>query len=81
MLKPLVLYTLGRLAAFGLPLLILWAVGVDGFLAVLIALLVSVPLSYCGLRRQRDGVTAALHQRAQRKTADRERLRLRLRGQ
>lgn len=81
MLKPLVLYTLGRLAAFGLPLLILWAVGVDGFLAVVIALLVSVPLSYFGLRRQRDDVTAALHQRVQRKTADRERLRSRLRGQ
>ncbi|MBA2553607.1 MAG: DUF4229 domain-containing protein [Geodermatophilaceae bacterium] len=80
MIKPLAIYLLGRLAAFAILLALLWAVGVDGFVAVLIALVVSVPLSYVVLRRQRDDLTAALLHRAQRKAVEREELRSQLRG-
>jgi hypothetical protein len=79
-IKPFAIYTIGRLAAFAVPLFILWALGLDGLVAVMIALLVSVPLSFLALRRQRDELTAALHQRMQRKAAEREQLRSRLRG-
>lgn len=79
MVKPIAVYTAGRILAFVIPLVILWAVGVGGFLAVLIALVASIPLSLFGLRRQRDELTAALHARERRKAAEREQLRSRLR--
>lgn len=69
MIKPLASYFLGRLAVFAAVLLILWALGVGGLLALLIALAVSVPLSFVLLRRQREDVAAALLRRAQHRTA------------
>ena len=72
-----VVYAAGRIAAFLVPLVIVWAVGVDGFLALMIALVLSIPLSYFGLRRQREEATAALYQRAQRKASEREQSRRR----
>jgi fatty acid desaturase len=73
-IKPLALYSLGRLAAVAMPLLLLWALGVSGFPALLIALVISVPLSFFVLRRQREDVAAAVYRRTQRTTAEREQL-------
>ena len=80
MTRLLVLYTLGRLLCFGIPLLLLWAFGLSGLLSVAIALALSVPLAYLLLRRQRDELTAALQERALRRSVERERLRSQLRG-
>lgn len=81
MIKPVFLYTLGRILAFAIPLVVLWAFGVGGVLSILIALVASVPIAFLALRRQRDELTAALHDRAQRRAAERQQLRSQLRGQ
>ncbi|MGI8531782.1 MAG: DUF4229 domain-containing protein [Geodermatophilaceae bacterium] len=49
-------------------------------LSLAIALVISVPLSYVLLRRQRDRLTAALQERSDRRAVQREQLRSQLRG-
>ncbi len=78
MIIPLALYVAGRFAIFGALYGLLWAVGLGGLLGALIAIAVSVPLSYVVLRRQRENLTTAMLARAQRRSAERQRLRSRL---
>ncbi len=75
MTKPLLVYVVGRFAIFAVLLLVLWLVGLGGLLGAAVALVLSVPLSYLLLRRQREEVTAALQRRSQAKAEFRSRLR------
>jgi O-antigen ligase len=57
------LYTILRFALFFALFGLLWLVGVTGFLAAIIALLLSLPLSYVLLARPRAAFAAVLEQR------------------
>lgn len=75
MTRPLIVYVLGRFAIFAVLLAALWLVGLGGLMGAALALVLSVPLSYLLLRRQRDDVTAALQRRSEAKAGFRSRLR------
>lgn len=74
MIKALAIYGLLRLLLLAGLFAACWFVGLDGFLGLLIALVVSVPASYLLLRRQRDALTTALVARAERRSELRARL-------
>ncbi|MBA3523766.1 MAG: DUF4229 domain-containing protein [Geodermatophilaceae bacterium] len=74
MIKALAIYGLLRLLLVAGLVAACWAVGLDGFLGIAIALGISIPASYLLLRRQRDALTAALVVRAERRTALRSRM-------
>jgi hypothetical protein len=76
----LVLYTLGRLGIFVVLVLLLYAVGLGGFLALLLGLAMSVPTSYLLLRSLRERVTEALAARTVARRAAKADLRERLAG-
>ncbi|MDQ6873789.1 MAG: DUF4229 domain-containing protein, partial [Actinomycetota bacterium] len=61
---PFLVYTAGRLAAFVVVAGLLWLVGFRSWILVLAALLLSMPLSYFGLRRQRLALAGDLERRA-----------------
>jgi hypothetical protein len=73
---PLVLfwtYTLLRIIVFAVLFGLLWVFGLRGLIGAAVALLLSIPLSYVLLRRQRDAMAGQLHQRfvgREQKTAD-----------
>jgi len=78
--KSAAVYTAGRalivlvLAGLG------WLAGLRGFLLVFVALLVSVPVSYYFLSRQREAFAADVERRVSSRRARREDLRSQLRG-
>lgn len=74
------LYTLLRFGLFLLLWGLLWLARVPGLLAGLIALVLSVPLSYVLLRRQRERVAANLEQRIIARQARQEQFDARLSG-
>ena len=57
-----------------------WLAGLRGFLLVFVALLVSVPLSYYFLARQREAFAADVERRVTNRQARRQDLRSQLRG-
>ena len=57
-----------------------WLAGLRGFLLVFVALLVSVPVSYYFLARQREAFAADVERRVTDRRARREDLRSQLRG-
>lgn len=71
----LAVYVVGRFLVFAVLLFALWAVGLDGLLSAVIAVVASIPVSYVVLRRPRARATAALEARARRKAELRARLR------
>lgn len=73
-------YLLGRLAAFGVVLGLLYLIGLRSFYLVLAALLLSVPLSVFALRRPRHALAADIERRVEGKRARRRDLRAALRG-
>ncbi|CAN5135246.1 hypothetical protein BH20ACT5_BH20ACT5_24050 [soil metagenome] len=75
MIKPLLVYTLSRAAIFAVLLAGLWALNIGSFPGILFALLLSMPLSYFLLARQRDALTAVIAERSERRTELRSRLR------
>jgi hypothetical protein len=75
------LYTVLRFGMFLLLWAMLWLVRVPGLLAALIALVLSVPLSYVLLRRQRERVAANLQQRVTARQAQRHELDTKLAGE
>jgi Flp pilus assembly protein TadB len=75
------LYTLLRFGMFLLLWALLWLARVPGLLAAMIALVLSVPLSYVLLRRQRDRVAANLQQRVTARQAQRQDLDAKLSGE
>jgi hypothetical protein len=75
------LYTLLRFGMFLLLWALLWLARVPSLLAGLIALVLSVPLSYVLLRRQRERVAANLQQRVTARQAQRHELDTKLAGE
>ena len=75
-LHPGVAYTLYRFGVFVLVAAALYAVGFRAWLLVLAALVISAPISFLLLRRQRE----AFARRVERRQAEKARLRAALRG-
>lgn len=80
-MNPAVKYTLGRIGLFVAVLLALWPVDIDIFLKLILALLFSAALSFFLLRRWRDEMAYQLAEAAERRKAERERLRAALAGE
>ena len=74
------LYTLLRYGLFALLWFLLWLARVPWLLAGLIALVLSVPLSYILLRRQREKMAENLEQRVLARQAKQQELDARLSG-
>lgn len=75
------LYTVLRFGMFLLLWALLWLARVPGLLAALIALVLSVPLSFVLLRRQRERVAANLEQRIMARQAEQHDLDAKLAGE
>jgi hypothetical protein len=73
-------YTAGRVLVFVGVAALLFATGLRGFVLVLTALLVSLPVSYVVLARPRAHLAADVERRLAERRARREDLRSRLRG-
>jgi hypothetical protein len=73
-------YTVGRLLVFVGAGAVLYLVGLRGFVLVLVALLLSMPLSYLLLAPARAAFVADVERRLAQRRARREDLRTRLRG-
>jgi hypothetical protein len=74
-------YTVLRIALFGAVLGVLWLVNVRGMLGLLIAILLSVPLSFVLLARPRAALAASLAQRVEARQKREGLLRQRLAGE
>jgi C4-dicarboxylate-specific signal transduction histidine kinase len=75
-----VTYTAGRVALFFAVAAVLYLVGFRTFALVLLALVISMPLSYVVLRRQREAFAEQVERRVERRRAEKEKLRAALRG-
>lgn len=79
-MKPFVVYSLARFGILGGVAVLLWFLGLDGFLAVAVAVVLSVPMSYLLLARQRAALSGEVERRLDQRRTQREDLRARLRG-
>lgn len=79
-MKSAAVYTAARVLIFLVLAGLGWLAGLRGFLLVFVALLVSVPLSYYFLARQRDAFAADVERRVNERRVRRENLRSQLRG-
>jgi uncharacterized membrane protein len=79
-LSPAVVYTAGRLALFLVVAAALYLVGFRAPLLLLLALVISMPLSYLVLRRQREAFAEQVARKVERRRAEKEKLRAALRG-
>jgi hypothetical protein len=77
---PVVTYTAGRIALFAVVGALLYLAGFRNFVLVLLALVISMPLSYLVLRRQREAFAAQVADRLEHRRAEKDRLRAALRG-
>jgi hypothetical protein len=78
--KSAAIYTAGRVLVFAVLAGLLWLVGLRGFLLVIAALVLSVPVSYFVLARQRDALAADVERKVTNRQNRREDLRSQLRG-
>jgi hypothetical protein len=78
--SPAIKYTLGRIGLFVAAALALWPADLNIYLKLMLAVVFSAALSYFLLRRWRDQMTAQLAAAAQRRRADKDRLRSALAG-
>jgi hypothetical protein len=74
-------YTLGRIGLFLAVLLVLWPVPLNIFLKLMVAVLASAGFAFFLLRRWRDEMAQDLANAAQRRRAEKERLRAALAGE
>lgn len=74
-------YTLGRIGLFVAVLAALWFVEMNMFLRLMLALVFSAALSFFLLKAWRDEMAGEMAQAAERRRADRERLRSALAGE
>lgn len=81
LVREVLLYTAARLALVAVVALLLVLVGVPVVVALLMALVVSMPLSLFVLRTMRARVNAGVAEATERRQAERERLRSQLRGE
>jgi hypothetical protein len=75
-----VAYTAGRVALFFTVAALLYLVGFRTYALLLLALVISMPLSYVLLRRQRVAFGEQVERRVDRRRAEKEKLRAALRG-
>jgi hypothetical protein len=80
-MNPAVKYTLGRIGLFLLVFLVLWPVDLNVLVKLMIALVFSAALAFFLLRRWRDEMAGRLATAAERRKADRDRLRSALAGE
>jgi len=78
--KPAAIYTAGRIVVFAVLAGLLWLVGLRGFLLVFVALLLSIPVSYFFLARQRNALAADVERKVTDRQSRRQNLRSQLRG-
>jgi Flp pilus assembly protein TadB len=78
--KAFLTYSVARLAVFAVVATVLYFVGLRSFLLVAVALLISLPLSYFALRRQREALAAAVEHRVEGRRQRRTEIRDQLRG-
>lgn len=79
-MRAFAVYTAARLLVFAGLAALGYLVGLRGFPLVFAALIVSLPVSYFLLARQREALAAQVEQRVSGRRARREDLRSRLRG-
>jgi len=79
--SPALKYTLGRIGLFLVALLALWPVTLNIFIKLMLALVFSAALSFFLLRGWRDEMAQQLADGAQRRKAEKERLRSALAGE
>lgn len=79
-MKSAAIYTAGRILVFAVLAGLLWLVGLRGFLLVFAALLLSIPVSYFFLARQRNALAADVERKVSNRQARRQDLRSQLRG-
>jgi uncharacterized protein DUF4229 len=78
--KSAAIYTAGRIVVFAVLAGLLWLVGLRGFLLVFAALLLSIPVSYFFLARQRNALAADVERKVTDRQSRRQNLRSQLRG-
>jgi predicted permease len=78
--KAFLIYTAARLLVLFAVAGLLYLLGLRGFLLAMVALLVSLPVSYLLLRRQREAFGADVERRLAARRARRTELRAKLRG-
>ena len=74
------LYTILRFAVFGVLFGILWLLNLRGFVGVILALLLSLPLSWVLLAKPRAALSDTIERRLVARRAHREQLNARLQG-
>lgn len=79
-MKSAAIYTAGRILVFAVLAGLLWLVGLRGFLLVFAALLLSIPVSYFFLARQRNALAADVERKVTGRQSRRQDLRSQLRG-
>ncbi|MFY1635546.1 DUF4229 domain-containing protein [Solwaraspora sp. WMMB335] len=80
-MSPAVKYTLGRVGLFAVAVAALWPVELNIFLKLMIALVFSAAVSFFLLRGWRDEMAQQIAESAERRRADKERLRSALAGE
>jgi len=78
---PGVKYALARVGIFVVVVALMWPVGLDPLLTLMIALLVSMGASYFLLKRWRDETSDAIARGAEKRREEKERLRAALAGE
>jgi uncharacterized membrane protein len=78
--RPFLVYTVWRVLVLFAAAAMLYALGLRGFLLALAALIVSLPVSYLLLRRQREAFGADIERRMEERRSRRAELRGKLRG-
>lgn len=79
-MSPAVKYTLGRIGLFALVALALWPVDLNIFIKLMLAVVFSAALAYFLLRKWRDEMAGQMESAAQRRRAEKDRLRSALSG-
>lgn len=80
-MRHVLIYTAGRLGILAALLVLLWLLGLGGFPLILLALVLSMPVSYLALGRSRVAMGEQIAARVERGRAKRATLRARLRGE
>ena len=80
-MSPAIKYTFARVGLFAIVVAVLYPLGLDLFLTMMIALLISLPLSYFLLRRWRDQMAQRLETTVEQHRAQKEKLRAALSGE
>lgn len=79
-MRPFLVYTACRVGIFAALTGLLWLLGLDGLVLLLAAVVLSLPVSFLLLSRQRAALGRDVERRISARRSNREQLRSRLRG-